>query len=145
MYDAGTVAPEPQLRQGEVYWVEDCPPLDGEDVKPRPVIVLSPVEVLRDNPAHVLVVASSSTDCDPKNHDRIPLPNHEENSVCTSGLPRRCCAVPRWYLMIERTKLQNPQGYISGAVLRRVKFAVDARLEEARKAKALSGVLDDPG
>ena len=77
-----------KIRQRQIYWLDDCEPLDGVDEKDRPVIVLATAEMLRGN-GPVLIVACTTH---PRRHDdrRFRIPSRHEASE--TGLPheRRC-------------------------------------------------------
>lgn len=108
------------LRQGEIYWVIDCPPLDGSAAMPHAVIVLNPTEQLRDmsQPVRVMVVSSSVK---PVGEGDIPLPNSQTDARCSTGLTKPCWAVARWVLRInDRSRLGRRAGYVSGSTLRRI-------------------------
>jgi mRNA-degrading endonuclease toxin of MazEF toxin-antitoxin module len=112
------------IRQGAIYWIDDCPPLDGETAKRRPVIVLSPKSELQMGGA-VAVVACSASVTEGQNPDRIPLPNLQDNPRAKTGLPRPCWAVPRWLLAVDdRSRLVDKAGYVSGPLLTRIIEAV---------------------
>jgi hypothetical protein len=61
------------IRQGDVYWVDDFPPLHGDTAKRRPVVVVSSAEMLRRDEL-VLVVACTSSAL-PSDSEAIELPN----------------------------------------------------------------------
>ncbi|HBS30115.1 MAG TPA: hypothetical protein DEB06_11865 [Phycisphaerales bacterium] len=129
------VAPVPSprpIRQGQVYWIDDFPPLDGDRSKRRPVIVISPPIVLRRPATLVLVVAvSTSPRPTPEDHELIELPHRGRDPTTTSGLNRPSWAVPRWLLPVERSRLVQLAGYISGDTLRDLLEALDNRWPSA--------------
>ena len=49
-----------QMRQGDIFWLDGCRPLEGDVAKRRPVIVVTPAELLEAVP-EVLVVACTSS------------------------------------------------------------------------------------
>jgi mRNA-degrading endonuclease toxin of MazEF toxin-antitoxin module len=127
------VAHNDTIRQGTIFWLDDCPPLDGGKPKRRPVIVVSTREMLaRGGP--VVVVATSHTVL-PSEPDLVKIPNRQDNRFTTSRLPKRCWAVPRWFLLIEPEKLTQWAGYITGDVLRQLMAAVEHRKDEMRKTQ----------
>ncbi len=114
------------LRQGQVYWVDAFPPPDGVAVKRRPVVVVSPPEVLLRGSGTVLVVAVSASNLESSGEtDRVPLPNRTQNPAARTGLPRPSWAIPRWLLPTDRERLVDLAGYVSGATLRRILLAVE--------------------
>jgi mRNA-degrading endonuclease toxin of MazEF toxin-antitoxin module len=117
------------IRQGDIFWLDECPPLEGEQTKRRPVIVVSPPEMLK-GVGPVLVVATSTTVL-VSEMDRVALPNKQNEPQTKSGLPRPCWAVPRWFLLVERTRLTEYAGYVTGDLLRRLTAAVEKRIAEA--------------
>lgn len=119
---------ERSIRTGDIYWLDDCPPLEGNVAKRRPVIVVSPKDRLRDE-ILVLVVAVSSTALATES-DRIQLPSLADQPQTRTGLSRTCWAVPRWYLVVQRDHLRERVGYVQGALLRRIIAAVAKRMQE---------------
>lgn len=114
------------IRQGQVYWIDDCPPLDGDEAKRRPVVVVSPTSEIRRDLRPVIVVAVSTTALE-RYRDRVRLPNRQDNPNTTSGLPRRCWAIPDWWLLVDRVRLGHPCGFISGVTLRNLLLAFERR------------------
>src|SRR5580704_4875288 len=94
------------IRQRQIYWLQDCEPLDGVDEKDRPVIVLT-------NPAAMprgdfpLIVACTTS---PREKDvpRFEIPSRKVNA--DTGLPQTCWALPRWYLPINPFRLTVLKG-----------------------------------
>lgn len=108
------------LRQGEIYWVSDCPPLHGKAVAPHAVIILNPSQQLSDvrQPVHGMVVSSSIASPGP---EHIAMPNAQTHNPCSTGLTKPCWAVTHWILRItDRSKLGTRCGHITGATLRKV-------------------------
>ncbi len=105
--------------------MDDFPPLEGENVKRRPVVVVSTPEELRKASKPIVIMAISTSTLDP---DRIPLPNTQDNPNTKSGLPHRCWAVPRWYLAIRSERLIDTAGYITGQKLREIVAAYEREL-----------------
>jgi mRNA-degrading endonuclease toxin of MazEF toxin-antitoxin module len=93
----------PRIRHGQVYWLDDCPPLDGQDEKTRP---------------------GDDTDA-------VRLPSEADTPQCRTGLTRPCWAIPRWFLPVEKQRLGEPVGYVSGQRLRELTAAVLKRIAEA--------------
>ena len=121
------MAKNPGIRQGDIFWLNDCPPLAGHVAKRRPVIVISPPGEL-EAPALVLVVATSSSAL-ANEADRIALPNRQEEPQTKTGLPRACWAVPRWYLLVGHERLTERIGFLRGSLLTRLLTAVDRRMK----------------
>ena len=118
----------PELQAGQIYWLDDCPPLQGDVAKRRPVIVIRPP----DEPggeAVALVVATSTTVL-ASEPDRIALPSRQDEPQSKARLPKKCWAVPRWYLAVKRESLRDYIGYIHGNLLRRTIEAVLKRMAE---------------
>ena len=113
---------KPRIRQGDIFWLDDCRPLHGDVAKRRPVIVISPNEVLESLP-DVLAVACTST-IYPSDQTAIELPSRERTPQTRTGLNRRTWAVPQWLVTVERHLLVDYVGRISGATLRNVLEAV---------------------
>jgi mRNA-degrading endonuclease toxin of MazEF toxin-antitoxin module len=113
---------------GQVFWLDDCPPLDGQDVKRRPVVIIDDTDELRAGADPVIVVAITSTDC--QDADRVDLPNTAEEPGSTTGLPEPCCALPRWILQVERARLSDYAGYLPKVTLERLLDAVERRMDE---------------
>jgi mRNA-degrading endonuclease toxin of MazEF toxin-antitoxin module len=108
----------PQIRQGDVYWLDDCEPLAGTHEKRRPVVVVSTPSQLA--AGGVVTVVACTTSPLPSQSDVVELPNRERTPQTKSGLPRRTWGVPRWYLTVRRARLADRAGYITGLPFRRV-------------------------
>jgi len=61
------------IRTGNVYWLQDCEPLDDENVKDRPVVVVDDPESLAKG-GRVIIVACSTKDR-PSEPDKVKLPD----------------------------------------------------------------------
>ena len=110
------------IRQGDIFWLDDCEPLHGDVAKRRPVVVISSSEVLTASPSAIVVACTSSVL--PSDATAIELPSRERTPQTKSGLARRTWAIPAWLLPVEKRLLVDYIGYISGATLRRVLEAV---------------------
>jgi mRNA-degrading endonuclease toxin of MazEF toxin-antitoxin module len=112
---------------GLIVWLDDCPPLDDDKDKRRPIIVVDP------NAAEgVAIVVCCSATAGPKESDSVPLPNLAETPQCRTGLPRPCAAIPRWYLAIEHEKLKRCEycGSLGGKALKQVLTAYLSRISD---------------
>lgn len=116
--------PHRNIRPGAIHILPDCPPLHGEALKHRPVVV---VGVSKSEPGIVIVAVSSQVRASVA--DRIRLPDRGSQPQTTSGLGRPSWAVPEWYMRVEASSLGEKIGYIGGATLRRLVNAVIARIE----------------
>lgn len=116
------------IRQGDIYWLDNCPPLHGDLAKRRPVVVISPTPVAS-TAEQPIVVACTSTIL-PSDLEAIELPNRGRIPQTHSGLTRRTWAVPRWWLPVPRERLTDYAGYIRGDLLRRVVTAVLEQMEQ---------------
>ncbi len=114
------------IRVGQVYWLDDCPSLDDDNIKQRPVVVIHV-----HSSGKVLVVAVT-TKPRPSEHDQVKLPNRRDNPRTTSGLADPCWAVPRWFFPIEPNRLMDCCGYVSGRVLHDILTAVAERQTGSR-------------
>ena len=123
---------ERKIRQGEIYRLDDCPPLDGHVEKRRPVVVIGRIDAA--NPASpLLVVAVSHTASTPeKDPDMIRLPDLQQSPTVKTGLTKPSWALPRWYFPAEPERFGRPCGYIKGDLLRRLVSAVEGRIAQAR-------------
>jgi len=95
-----------KIRQGQIYWFKGCEPLDGNEEKDRPVIVLSPNQLLK-RPNSVLVVACT-THPRPRDIPRFEVPSRK--ILPATGLSKTCWAVPRWYLDVNPYRLTELRG-----------------------------------
>jgi hypothetical protein len=114
-----------KIKQRQIYWLDNCVPLDGVDEKRRPVIVLSPPAHLCAK-AEVLVVGCT---CHPrdKDHPRFAIPSRHK--APETGLPQECWALPRWYLPINRFRLKDLAGKCPDASFDAIIKAVDEQME----------------
>lgn len=95
-----------KLRQRQIYWLDDCEPLDGDEEKRRPVIVIStPYMLTRSGPARVVACTTKPRERD---RPRYRIPPRDE--VYDTGLPRECWALPRWYLNVNQFRLNTFSG-----------------------------------
>jgi mRNA-degrading endonuclease toxin of MazEF toxin-antitoxin module len=115
-------------RVGDIYWLDNCPPIRGEALKRRPVVVLSAPEIEVTLGGFFAVACTSSAY--PSDMSAIELPSHPEGRART-GLRKKTWAVPQWALLIQRAQLGDYAGYISGALLDKL---IKAFLENYRKA-----------
>jgi mRNA-degrading endonuclease toxin of MazEF toxin-antitoxin module len=106
------------IRQGDVYWVDDFPPLHGDVAKRRPVVVITPTADAR-SAEQIVVVACTSTVL-PSGTEAIELPNTGRTPQARSGLHRQTWAIPEWWLPVAPDRLTDYAGFIRGAVLARV-------------------------
>jgi mRNA-degrading endonuclease toxin of MazEF toxin-antitoxin module len=102
--------------------------LRGQIAKRRPVIVVSPTEMIEKMP-EVLTVACTST-IYPSDTTAIELPNRERMPQTKTGLNKRTWAVPEWILPVHRDLLTDYIGHASGATLRRLLEAVAKKMRE---------------
>ncbi len=129
--------PPLRVRQTQIYWLEDCDPLDGDAETDRPVIVLSTAEMLKSG-RFARVVACSTH---PRKRDvpRILIPDRRQEPA--TGLPRKCWALPRWYLQINPHRLRTLSGSCPEPLFAHVQSAVMAQVEADTKAAEAA----DPG
>lgn len=116
-----------RIRQGDIYWLDDCAPLRGDRAKRRPVVVVSPTAVVETMP-EVLTVACTSTAYPADVTAAIELPSRERTPQTRTGLARRTWAVPAWVVPVRREDLTDYVGYLSGATLRKLLEAVSKEL-----------------
>ena len=124
-----------QPRQGEVFWLADCPPMDGDRAKGRPVVLIDELGAIRDPRVDRLlcVLVTSSASLPGQDDDAVQLPSKATHPCCTSGLTKRSWALPRWFVPVKRRALTDLLGYVSGDVLNSLRLAVEAR--QARQAR----------
>jgi hypothetical protein len=83
---------------------------------------VSPAAVLKRGGPFVVVACSTSVLG--SDRTRIELPNRGDHPQTRTGLIRKTWVVPRWYLAVDRDRLGDCVGYISGDLLGRVVVAV---------------------
>lgn len=127
---AKTAAGRP-VRQGDIYWLDDCPPLRGDVAKRRPVVVIAPTPHAAI--AEELLVVACTSKVLPSDTDAIELPSREQTPQTRSGLTRRTWAVPRWWLPVRRERLTNYAGFIRGDLLKRLIAAVLAHVNATER------------
>jgi mRNA-degrading endonuclease toxin of MazEF toxin-antitoxin module len=110
------------IRQGDIFWLDDCPPLHGDVAKRRPVIVVSPTDLIQTRP-NLLVVACTSSSL-PSDQSAVELPSRERTPQTKTGLNRRSWAVPQWLVPVQRELLVHYIGHLGGATLGRILQAV---------------------
>jgi mRNA-degrading endonuclease toxin of MazEF toxin-antitoxin module len=115
----------PRIRQGDIFWLDNCLPLHGDAAKRRPVVVISPNETIETSVELLSVACTSSAY--PSDSKAVELPSRERTPQTKSGLQRRTWAVPEWLLPVERKLLTDRIGYVSGATLRKLLDAFGVR------------------
>jgi mRNA-degrading endonuclease toxin of MazEF toxin-antitoxin module len=113
-----------RIKVGEIYWVDDLPPLDGTEPSRRPAIV---IDIISGEPLVVIGVTTDRSD-----PTRIDLPNLRDEPGCCTKLPERCCAIPRWVISIDPDRLrpENYIGYLPQVTLEALARAVDEFLSD---------------
>jgi mRNA-degrading endonuclease toxin of MazEF toxin-antitoxin module len=119
-----------RIRQGDIYWLDDCEPLHGDTAKRRPVVVVSPDDVIEANP-DVIVVACTSSAL-PSDTAAVELPSRQRTPQTKTGLTRRTWAIPGWLLPVDKRLLPDRIGFITGAILQKLLAAVAEAQREAR-------------
>lgn len=125
-----------RIRQGDIYWLDDCPPLHGDTAKRRPVVVVSPTP-LAGAADPLLVVACTSTAL--ASPAAIELPNRSKTPQTKSGLDRRTWAIPEWWLALPPDRLGDYCGYITGKPLRSLVAAFLAAYDAAKSRRPPPG------
>ncbi len=115
------------LKQGDIFWLPDCPAIEGDQLKKRPVIVVFTPSSLQQEEAIVVAVSTSVLESET---DRISLPNRSNEPQTKSGLRKVCWAVPRWYFPIKPERLTDYCGRLVGRKLTEVVGAVAKRMNE---------------
>jgi mRNA-degrading endonuclease toxin of MazEF toxin-antitoxin module len=121
--------PPPRIRQGQIYWLDDCVPLDGNVDKSRPVVVISTPEQIK--AGVVVLVAACTTHPRPKDPRRFKIVDRTVNP--TTGLSKTCWALPRWYLLVNPFRLKTLAGNCPSDVLARLIAAVLVQVENDRQ------------
>jgi len=128
------VARNRKIRQGEIYWLDNCPALDGHAEKRRPIVVIGHIDPAnRTGP--VLVVGISHTASTPdRDPDLLRLPDRQQSPTVKTGLSRSSWAIPRWFLLVEPERFGDPCGHIKGKLLKRLVSAVLTRVKETEES-----------
>lgn len=114
------------IRQGDVCWLQDCPPLDDDNAKDRPVVVVDdPDTIATGGPIAVVACSTKPRSTDP---DAVKLPDRSANPQIKTGLKQPCWAVPRWHFLVEQDRLDERSGYLPSSVLAKVLTAYLARV-----------------
>jgi mRNA-degrading endonuclease toxin of MazEF toxin-antitoxin module len=117
------MARQMEPRAGDIYWLEDCPPIHGQTAKTRPVVVLTSTQAAMALGGILAVACTSSAY--PTDTLAIELPSHP-HGITRSGLKKRTWAVPKWYVLLQRQHLGTYIGYVSGPLLDQLVQAVFA-------------------
>lgn len=115
------------IRQGGIYLLENCQPLDGGFPKARPVIVVDDAATLK-NMESLVVVIPCSTKVMSSEKDRVEMPTRANQPQCRTGLTEFCWAVPRWFMAANRSDLNRYIGHVGGEKLKRIVAAYQVRL-----------------
>ena len=116
------------IRTGAIHILSQCPPLHGQELKNRPVVVIA----VEPDKLDVLLVAVSTTVLSSVT-DRIQLPDRSTQPQTTSGLKEPSWAVPEWYLRVQVQSLDKKIGYISGVNLRKIAKAVQVHIAAGKR------------
>ena len=120
-----------KIRRGEIFWLPDCPPLDGRGAKARPIVVLG--EFIKGGKP-LLIVAISHTASQPeRDPDMIRLPDLQQSPQVKTGLNKPSWAIPRWWAVVSPERLGASVGYLSGDSLRKLIVAVTKRVDAANR------------
>lgn len=114
-----------QLRHGQIYWLDECPALDGSIAKRRPVIVVTPTKVIDAGADPIEIVATTTGE--PTDEDRVLIPGQDVDAETPTGLPQTSWALPRWLLRVHRSNLREYVGRISLAKLDYLWEQIEAR------------------
>jgi len=112
-----------------IFWWDNCPPLDRDNEKRRPIIIVEPGFPSQ---AVAIVVCASCT-AGRRETDSVKLPNKSDQPQCRTGLPRPCDAIPRWFLPIDHATLARCEfcGRLGGPALQKLLAAYLKRREAA--------------
>lgn len=108
---------------GSIYILKRCPPLHGDEIKDRPVVI---IRVVQRN-CEVVVVAVSTSDENPP-VDRVELPDKTVDPQ--TGLDRPSAAIPQWYFVLSPRRLGRKRiGQVPPDAFLRIEAGVRARVE----------------
>ena len=99
----------PTLRRGEIVLAEVTDP-QGQNRKPRPLVILTPTEEIREG-EHFVAVAVSSTFPHPVPDDCVELPYHPAGQARTR-LRKPSVAVCSWLVPLTHTDVIRPIGWV---------------------------------
>lgn len=103
-----------RLRQGQVVEVDIADP-NGQNSKPRPVVILTETDELVD--ADEFVVAAISTKFDeplPADYIRVPW---SSDGRARSGLTKPSVVKCRWLRSVKREDVLSTRGHLSNSVM----------------------------
>ncbi len=126
-----------RIRHGLIVWFDDCPALDDDGVKRRPVVGVDPDVPLADPPDdRVAIVVACSASYGPDETDGVEMPNLATQPQATTGLPNVCWAIPRWFLPVTHETLRRCDyaGTLGGTKLRRLMQNYLDRLASTRSS-----------
>ncbi|MBL8758948.1 MAG: type II toxin-antitoxin system PemK/MazF family toxin [Phycisphaerae bacterium] len=122
--------PSDDVREGQIFWLADCPSLEGDVMKTRPIVVIHPQPFIDRGDDPLMAIAISTSVTLASSPDRVKVPNRQENPGCSTNLPVPCWAVPKWHILVQRAHLIDRAGYANGRLLKRVRDAAMARLAQ---------------
>ena len=67
-----------------------------------------------------MIVVACSTKDRSSEPDKVKLPDRSTMPQTRSGLPKPCWAIPRWHFPVERERLSEYKGHLTGGVLKAV-------------------------
>ena len=117
------------IRPGDIRYLRDCPPLDGQSVKDRRVIVVTAPGDLPDGRIVVVCACTSTLLGRPEATD-VPIPDRSKTPATKTGFAQPTWAKGRWSFPVETGRLDPVRsGYVSGPLLERVTKAVAGHLK----------------
>lgn len=89
------------------------------------VVVDDPGSLASGGPVIVVACSTKPRTSDP---DAVPLPDQGRIPQTKSGLKKPCWAIPRWHFPVERSRLTEYKGYLTGRVLKQLIAAYLSRV-----------------
>ncbi|HRK30339.1 MAG TPA: hypothetical protein PLD59_04610 [Tepidisphaeraceae bacterium] len=107
-----------KIRQGDVYFLPNCPPLDGGSLKDRRVIVVTPTDLIADD--NDLIAVGVSTSPPASGEPAVEMLNTQHDPRARTGFTKPCWAILRWTLRVHVASLGKKAGHVRGERLARV-------------------------
>jgi hypothetical protein len=92
-------------RTGEIFWLENCPPLDGREAKRRPVVFLGVIKPADPHSPFLVAAISHTASTLDRDPDMIRLPDLQQSPQVKTGLSKPSWVLPRWFAVIEPERI----------------------------------------
>lgn len=110
-----------RIRPGEIYWVDDLPPLDGQEAGRHPVIIIDDLSALQIGEDPVQIVGVTTSDSGARESIELGY-----GTGSPTGLRQPSRAIPAWHLLMYREHLGELIGRVPLVKLEQIRSAIES-------------------